>query len=398
MRLIERYILRRMVVLFIGTLSAAMGIVWTALILGRIDFLTTTGQSLLSVVKFGALLMPDTIPTAMPFAAVIAIANTLSTMNQDSELVVINAAGSPRSAVLRPVLVFAAILSITSFGIENFAAPVTDLQKRAIMATARADLLGSVIQENSFQKLDNNLYVEIAKRLPDGQLGGLFLADSRDPNVDLVYYAREGSLIENGKQDLLLMKDGEVQRRDMKTGNVSIIRFNTYAFDLSEFKSAAGGFIMYTKERSLPELLHPDPNDALFKHFPQRFYTEVHKRLTDWLFPIVFALVSFVVAGDARSHREMRLPPALVAVGLSFVIFWIHYFAYGKARSSPLFVPILYIVPFGIIGLCTFLIATNRSLKVPEHWLIRANAVAARLAGPLLRLLPFGRRSKEQAG
>ena len=97
MRLIERYILWRIAVLFIGTLTASLGIVWTTLVLGRFDFLTTSGQSFLSVIKFAGLLIPDAVPVAMPFAVVIAIANTLSTMNQDSELVVITRP-APRAA------------------------------------------------------------------------------------------------------------------------------------------------------------------------------------------------------------------------------------------------------------------------------------------------------------
>lgn len=396
MGLIERYIMRRIVVLFLTTLAAAIGIVWTTLVLGRINYLTTTGQSFLSVIKFAGLLVPDAIPVAMPFAAVIAIANTLSTMNQDSELVVINASGSPRGAVLRPVLVVAVALSVISFGVENFVAPVADFQKRVILATVRADLLGSVIQEGSFQKLDDNLYVEVAERKADGQLGGLFLADSRDPAIDLIYYAREATLFDRGSQSILLMKDGEVERRDVKSGNVSMIRFNTYAFDLSEFKAAANGIMMYTRERSLLDLMNPDANDALFKRSPQQFYAEIDRRLTDWTFPIVFALISFVIAGDARSHREMRLPPALVAIGLSFIIFWAHYFAYGKARTSSLFEPLLYIIPLGVIAVTTFLIATDRQAKLPQRWSDGLRALSAAAASPFV--LAYRRLTNQHRG
>jgi len=394
MRLIERYILWRIAVLFIGTLTASLGIVWTTLVLGRFDFLTTSGQSFLSVIKFAGLLIPDAVPVAMPFAVVIAIANTLSTMNQDSELVVINAAGAPRSAVLRPVLMVAVVLSLASFGIENFLAPVADYQKREMLSTTRADLIGSAIEEDSFQKLDDNLYVEVGQRKSDGHLGGIFVADSRDPNIDLVYYAREGAVINRDQQSVLLMQDGEVQRRDVHTGNVSMIRFNSYAFDLGEFQAATQNVLLYSRERSLTDLLNTNPNDPMFRQYPQRFHAEVHKRLTDWVFPIVFALVSFLLAGDARSHRQTRMPAALTAISLSFVIFWLNYFAYGKARSSAAFVPLLYVTTFGIILVCAVMIASNRRLSIPrpvEAFGKRVTAAGAALL-PLLpmRLRPGG--------
>lgn len=45
MRLIEYYILRRIVVMFLAVLLSAVGITWIVQVLGRINFLTTSGQS-----------------------------------------------------------------------------------------------------------------------------------------------------------------------------------------------------------------------------------------------------------------------------------------------------------------------------------------------------------------
>ncbi|HBQ34661.1 MAG TPA: LPS export ABC transporter permease LptF, partial [Ochrobactrum anthropi] len=45
MRLIELYILRRVAIMFLAVLGAAVGITWTVQVLQRIDFLTTSGQT-----------------------------------------------------------------------------------------------------------------------------------------------------------------------------------------------------------------------------------------------------------------------------------------------------------------------------------------------------------------
>ena len=94
MKLIERYILRRVGIMFLAVFCAAIGITWTVQVLQRINFLTSSGQSLATAIQFFSLFIPSVIPLVMPFALVIAITQTLSTMNQDSELVVINASGS----------------------------------------------------------------------------------------------------------------------------------------------------------------------------------------------------------------------------------------------------------------------------------------------------------------
>ena len=76
--------------------------------LARIDFVTTSGQSALAFFNLATLILPSVVPVVVPFTIAIAVAQTLSMMNSDSELVVINAAGSSRLTVIRPILLLAA--------------------------------------------------------------------------------------------------------------------------------------------------------------------------------------------------------------------------------------------------------------------------------------------------
>ena len=64
-----------------------------------------------------------------------------------------------------------------------------------LLSTARADLLSTVVQEGSFRKIDDGLFIQIGERLPDGRLGGIFVADLRTKDVDLVYYAKNGDIV-----------------------------------------------------------------------------------------------------------------------------------------------------------------------------------------------------------
>ena len=107
MKVVERYIMRRAFVLFLGALAWTMAIVWTTQVLARIDLVTDSGQSALTFFKVASLIMPSVVPIVVPFSVVVAVAQTLSAMNTDSELVVINAAGASRTTVVRPILLLA---------------------------------------------------------------------------------------------------------------------------------------------------------------------------------------------------------------------------------------------------------------------------------------------------
>ncbi|MBC8717755.1 LPS export ABC transporter permease LptF [Ochrobactrum sp. Marseille-Q0166] len=368
MKLIELYILRRVAVMFFAVLGAAVGITWTVQVLQRVDFLTTSGQSIQTIIQFSSLLIPSAIPLVMPFALIIAITQTLSTMNQDSELVVINASGAPRSAVMRPILMLAAIISVISFLVANYVDPYARMNMRAMIANASADVLNVLIQEGSFRKLSDNLYVQIAEQRADGSIGGLFIADSRDPTLDLIYYASDGNVATTPSGPMLLMKNGEVQRRDVSDGTVSIIKFNSYAFDLSQFTSSGEEFIIYAKDRPLTYLLNPDPNDPILQTRPLRYKAELHRRLTEWLYPVVFAMIALAFAGDSRSHREARVSASFSAISTALLIYWAGYFAADRADKDETYMVIMYLVPIGVILVASYTLGTGRRIGLPDKW------------------------------
>ncbi|MFK4823997.1 LPS export ABC transporter permease LptF [Paenochrobactrum sp. BZR 588] len=366
MRLIEWYILRRVAIMFLAVLGSTVGITWIVQILKRIDFLTTSGQSLSAILKFSSLLLPAAIPIVLPFALIIAITQTLSTMNQDSELVVINASGASRAAIVRPILLLALLVSMSSFVISNFVDPYSRMNMRAMLAEAGSDMLNVIIQEGTFRKVSDNLYVQIAERKPDGGIGGLFIADSRDPQIDLIYYAADGVIANNGTQDIILMKQGEVQRRDISTGNVSIIKFDSYSFDMSQFTDGGDDVSYYAKDRPLAYLLNPDANDPSVQTRPLSYKSELHSRFTKWLYPLVFAFIALVFAGDSRSHREARISASFSAITLALIVYWVgYYFTEGSSKEAS-YIKITYIVPIGTMLICAYLLISGRRLGLPD--------------------------------
>ena len=186
MKVIERYIMRRAFTVFLGALVWTLAIVWTTQVLARINLVTDSGQSALTFFQVATLILPSIIPIVVPFALVVAVAQTLSTMNADSELAVISAAGGSRWIVARPILLLALGAAVFSFAVDNGVDPYARQRNRHLVAEANADLLSLVIQEGTFQKVEDGLFLQISQRLPNNQLGGIFVADSRQEGVDLV--------------------------------------------------------------------------------------------------------------------------------------------------------------------------------------------------------------------
>ncbi len=376
MKVVERYIMRRTFEMFTAALLWTLAIVWTTQVLARIDLVTDSGQSALTFFEIATLILPSIIPIVVPFALIIAVAQTLSTMNSDSELVVISAAGSSRSTVTRPIIILAILASVFSFAVDNGIDPYARERGRELVAAARADLLSLVIQEGTFRKVDDGLFVQVGERLPDGRLGGIFVADSRQPNIDLVYYAKKGAVVQQDGKSMLVMNDGVVHRKT-PAGDVSVIRFTSYAFDLSAFSAAASDVTMYPKDRTLPYLFNPNPNDKIYQNSPQQFRAEIHRRFTESFYALVFALIALAVAGDARSHRDSRIHPLMTAVTIALFVRWLGFFVTQQAQSNPLFSPLVYAVPIITSLVAIGFIRSNKTMELPIAWAERLSDMAS---------------------
>ncbi|MBS9720000.1 LPS export ABC transporter permease LptF [Tianweitania sp. BSSL-BM11] len=368
MKVVERYILRRAFGVFASALFWTLAMVWVSQILARINLVTDSGQSAFTFFQVATMLLPSVVPIVVPFALIIGITQTLSAMNQDSELVVLSAAGSSRRTIIRPIILMALLASVFVFIVDNGLNPLARERFRLLLASANADLISSVIQEGSFKRVEDGLYVQISERLPDGRLGGIFVADSRDPKTELNYYAKTGVVVEGqGQDNLLLMQDGIISRKAPERP-ASLIRFDSYGFDLSAFAPSDRAPVMFPKDRPLSYLLNPDPNDAVLIERPDYYSTELNTRFTEWLYPLVFALIAIAAAGDARSHREARLHPMATAIFLALFVRWAGFTVANSAEGSLLFSVLIYLVPLGAAAVAIGFIRANKTLELPVSW------------------------------
>ena len=398
MNVIESYILRRATGIFMATLLWVLAIVWTTQVLLRIDIVTSNSQSISSFFQIAFLILPSVIPIVVPFAIGIAVAQTLTTMNTDSELIVISAAGGKRTNVIRPMMVLAVAASILCLAITTVINPPARLQMRTLLAESRAGLVTTVIEEGAFQKIEDNLYIQIGKRLPDGRLGGIFVSDNRESGTELIYYAKEGATVEVEGSQLLVMQDGAVHR---KVGDdVSVVRYSSYALDLSEFTSGGDGVpALRARDRDIAYLLNPDPNDTYLKRRPQMYRAEIHRRFSEWLYPMVFALVGLAVAGDSRSFRESRIHPLLSTMSIALVFRWAGFYFNELLEASAAYTAAVYLVPLGACALSIFFIATNRVMEMPMWVVERGVALARNLADRALApWRRFSRRGQPAPG
>jgi len=365
MRLIERYMFWRMTWAFALTIGVLIAVVWSTQALRRMDLVTAHGQTIWFFLEMTLLALPSLAIVVAPFAILIGMITVLSTMLADSELVVISAAGGPRWVILRPFLVFAVIIAIAMGVLSTEVGPIGRKWMREMLTQVRADVIANVLQPGRFTEIDDGLTFHVSARNADGSLVGIMLTDDRDPKITFTYLARQGQLTEMFDRTLLVMREGTIQRR-IGGGSLSIVAFESYAFDLTHLTGNDTQPTFKTTERGILDLINPDPADPYYQKVPGRFRAEIHDRLVQPLFPIAFVLIAFVFLGDPKTIRQGQGLSALSAIIGCMAVRAGSFSAVNLSAKSATMVPVIYLFPVAAIVVALVLIRSDRRVGVPD--------------------------------
>jgi lipopolysaccharide export system permease protein len=378
MSLIEFYMLRRIGLLALAALTVTTGIALTTQVLLRVDLLASTGQSLGTVGKLASYLTPGMIVVAMPFAVLIGILQTMRAMNQDSELVVLEASGSSILQRARPAIMIGIIGTVICLILTIWVEPYTAQKMRELIDRASGDLLSTAIQSGQFKQVEQGLFIQIAEKLPNGTFGGIFVSDKRDEANHFVYIGKTGSILTEQGRTLLVVNDGQIQRKNIADNSITFIKFDTYSLDAGTF-STPSSFLVRGKDRPTSYLLNPDVNDPEYQRTPERLSRELHRRFSDPLYCLALALIAIYVTATARSHRRGGTAALTLTAATGFLVRALGFVVSGNGGASVFATAFMYFYPAAIAGLYAWLLFTGRRM----HWF---DALAENLSDHLTRL------------
>ncbi len=370
MKILERYIFRRAMTAFVMTLAAMTGVVWATQALRQLDLVTSKGQTIVQFIGITMLAMPFLLVIVAPFALMIALILVLNALSGDSELIVIDATGGSRFLVFKPVMMFAAVIMAFTAVNALYLSPLGLAELRSEITRVRADLVANIVKPGRFITVEDGLTFHIRNRSGGGTLDGLLLHDRRDPETAFTYQADTGHIIEAADRTLLVMQNGTIQRRPQQEGDISIVRFQSYAFDLSNLIPEASEPVFKASERSTANLMAPGRNDAYALQNREKLRTELHDRFSQPLYSLAFAMIVFAFLGKARTTRQNRSVAVLGAiaacVGLRTAGFAVTTIADGAAPLLAL----LYAVPLTGMAVALWSILGEQAGQAPA-WIIR---------------------------
>jgi lipopolysaccharide export system permease protein len=321
---IGRYIFRTTLSAFLVIIVTLTALIWVTQALRDLDLMTTQGQTALVFLQITGLVIPSLILLLAPIALVLAVAYVLNKLGTDSEIIVINASGMSPWRLFKPFLAAAAVVSILVALLGAYVAPESLRSFRRWVTEVRTDLVTYILQPGRFISVQSGITFHIRERLPNGELRGVLIDDKRNKTEHISILAERGEVLKKDNGTFLILQNGSVQRQKTSDLAPTIVVFERYAFDLSQF--AAPVSINYSaRERYFWQLIWPETTDKFASSDPGQIRAELFSRIMQPVYPLAFVLITFAFLGAPRTTRQSRnlslAGTAVAVIGLRFLGF-----------------------------------------------------------------------------
>jgi lipopolysaccharide export system permease protein len=296
-----------------------------------------------------ALILPRFLDIVLPIGVFIAVLFTFNRLTGESELVVMRSAGLSHLALAKPVLLLAGIAFSVLMSLSTYFLPASNRAFKDLQFEIRNRFVSSLIQEGTFTTISDKLTIYIRSRNDRGEVTGLLISDSRDPQKPVTILAERGVFVDSPTGARIVMVNGNRQQFDPESRKLSLLTFESYTLDLGAWRDAPVVRFREAQERFLGELFTP-PADA-DASLRATFLAEAHQRILVPLSAFSFCVIPLACLLPGELNRRGQLKRVLVAIGLAFAFELLDIGVNNLAFRSPAAIPLMYmadLLPFAL--------------------------------------------------
>ena len=314
---LDRYILRQCFGVMIFVTTALSAAIWLAQSLRLIDLIVNRGLSIDVFLYLAALILPRFLDIVLPVGVFIAVLFTFNRLTAESELVVMRSAGLSHFALAKPVLTLAGIAFLILASLSMYFLPASNRAFKDLQFEIRNRFVSSLIQEGTFTTISDKLTIYVRSRDERGEVVGLLIHDSRNPQRQVTIVAERGAFVDSPTGSRIVMVNGNRQQYDTETSKLSLLTFDSYTLELDAVRDAPVIRFREPQERFLGELFFPPPDtDTFFRH---GFLIEGHQRILVPLSAFSFSLIPLACLLPGELNRRGQLKRVLLAICLAFL-------------------------------------------------------------------------------
>ena len=338
---LNRYILRQCFGVMIFVTAALSAAIWLAQSLRLIDLIVNRGLSIDVFLYLAALILPRFLDIVLPIGVFIAVLFTFNRLTAESELVVMRSSGLSHVALAKPVLMLAGIAFLVLMSLSVYFLPASNRAFKDLQFEIRNRFVLSLIQEGTFTTISDKLTIYVRSRDDRGEVVGLLINDSRNPQRQVTIVAERGAFVDSPAGSRIVMVNGNRQQFDTETRKLSLLTFESYTLDLDTLHDAPVVRFREPQERFMDELFFPPKDvDGTLR---QGFVVEAHQRILIPLSAFSFSLIPLACLLPGELNRRGQLKRVLLAIGLAFLFELADLGVNNIASRSGAAIPLMYV-------------------------------------------------------
>ena len=289
-------------------------------LLDFMELIISKGLSFRTWLELTLLVLPNFIVVILPIALTLVVVFIYNKMYVDSELVVAQAAGISRWAIAAPAFFLAALCTVIGFMLTLYYGPFSMRAFKELQWSVREDISQVLLHTGRFNHISKDLTFYVRERDANGHLLGILLHDKRDRDMLVTVLAERGEIFPGLETLRVLLFNGTRQEVSRGGGDLSLMYFDQYAFDVGSVEATGDGRFTHNGERSTTELLTLTETDGLKPTTVQRMRVEGHQRLINPVLSLTLTALalSFLLTGTFDRHGQVKRI-TLAAVSIVFI-------------------------------------------------------------------------------
>jgi len=311
---IDRYLGRRLLVLYMGILASLVGAIWLVRILNVLDFYLSIGAGFGEAVFLCLLLLPTLIGYAMAPALLIALLAFYAGILNSREYYVLTGVGVSPFRIFAPVLSVAALAMGLVAVIHFVLAPWSAQMLRSERETIQERITLDFVTPRRFVDLVDGITIYTDAILDNGTLENILIFDGRVAGQEVSYTAHHAQFYTdaNGAR-MFILTDGRIET--VNNAKKEHVEFERYQFPLASKTSAPLDLMQLNPAQLLITQLFDQLRSASEERYAQ-LRARLYQLVGELLLPFMFAAI--VVA--SVSGGELRRRGYGVRVGMATVI------------------------------------------------------------------------------
>lgn len=305
MKLLDRYILREMLVPFLLGLGIFTSILLIIRILKLVELVVNRGVPLSQMALIFSYILPAFLELTVPMALLLAILVAFGRLSADSEIIALRAAGVSLFRLLVPVALFAGGIAILTLWLSISARPWGNSHLRTGLYEIVKTRAIAGITPKVFNSEFKDLVIYVDEVEPAGdRLRGILISDTRDAAMRNTVYAESGRLVTDERRATLTLRleHGGIYSTDQGEGYQDT-RFTTYDITLDLNAALAQ---LRAREKDASEMTYGELHAAIADKTARGERADVERVEAARKYAIPFACLVFAAIGVPLGIQPSR--------------------------------------------------------------------------------------------